>query len=269
MLLISLLLTKFDLVSFASGIQLSNVLFERFDKELLGFLAHDVYLTGDPLVHFLLSLGGVFSFKLLWDLTNFGFCFILWLIYFLFTILSRISKLVLNVKFSLLTLSELDEKVGEAWVTEESLLGFLGVFVHCVSYHLEIDWSSLNHFFDVFLLEVMRQNDGKDGWSELKNLSGVHWALKLFVGIGVWDSLADVEEVFAEVIGLLVEGLFSEVVLDIFEVAIWDWKLGGFVFKRQEEFFKWVFDFITNFLWLIRDLIDQLLRKLIRFDQYL
>ena len=63
----------------------------------------------------------------------------MWLIYFLIHILSRISKLVFDILFSLLTLGELDEKVSKAWVSEEPLLGFLGVFVHGISYHLEVN----------------------------------------------------------------------------------------------------------------------------------
>jgi hypothetical protein len=91
----------------------------------------------------------------------------MWLIYFLFTILSRISKLVLNVHFTLFTLGELNEKVGEARVAEESLFGFLGVLVHGISYHLEVNRSSLNHFLDIFFLEVMAENDGEDSRCEL------------------------------------------------------------------------------------------------------
>lgn len=91
----------------------------------------------------------------------------------------------------------------------------------------------------------MAQNDGKDGGSELKDLGGVHWALKLFIVVTGWDSFTDVEKVFTEVVCLLVKGLFSEVVFDIFEVTIWNWELGRLVVKRQEEFFKRIFDFIT------------------------
>jgi len=153
---------KFTLIWFASWVKLSYVLFEWFNKELLGFLAHDINFGGNSFVHLFLSLGSVFSFDLFGDLTNLGFSSILvmWLIYFLVHILSRISKLVLDVGFSLLTLSELDEKVSKAWVGEEPLFGFLGVLVHGISYHLEVNRSSLNHFLDIFFLEVMAQNDG-------------------------------------------------------------------------------------------------------------
>jgi len=150
------------LICFASHVKLVNFLLKRLDQELLGLFAHDVDLGGDPLVHLLLSLFGVFALEFLGDLADLGFCTILvmWLINFL---LSRISKLVLNVQFSLLTLSELNEKVGEAWVGEESLFSFLGVLVHGVSYHLEIDRSSLHHFLDIFFLEMVAQNDGEHG----------------------------------------------------------------------------------------------------------
>jgi hypothetical protein len=85
----------------------------------------------------------------------------MWLIYFL--VLSRISKLILNVRSTFLTSGKLDEEVGEASVAEEPLLGFLGVLVHGVSYHLEIDRSSLHHFLDIFFLEMVAQNDGEYG----------------------------------------------------------------------------------------------------------
>jgi hypothetical protein len=32
---------------------------------------------------------------------------------------------------------------------------------------LEIDRSSLHHFLDIFFLEMVAQNDGEYGWSEL------------------------------------------------------------------------------------------------------
>lgn len=63
----------------------------------------------------------------------------------------------------MLTLSELDEKVSEAGIIEEPLLSFLGVLVHGVSDHHKIDGSSLDHLLDILLLEVVAQNDGKDG----------------------------------------------------------------------------------------------------------
>ena len=63
----------------------------------------------------------------------------------------------------MLALGELDEKVSEAGVAEEPLLSFLGVLVHSVSDHLEVDRSSLDHFLDILLLEVVAQNDGEDG----------------------------------------------------------------------------------------------------------
>jgi hypothetical protein len=69
------------------------VLLERLHEVVLGFLAHDVNLAGDPLVHFLLSLGCVFPLKFLGDLADLRFCanLVTWLIYFLLSILSRIS----------------------------------------------------------------------------------------------------------------------------------------------------------------------------------
>lgn len=63
----------------------------------------------------------------------------------------------------MLAFSELDEKVSEARIAKEPLLSFLGVLVHSVSDHLEVDRSSLDHLLDIFLLEVMAQNDRKDG----------------------------------------------------------------------------------------------------------
>jgi hypothetical protein len=45
-------------------------LLERLDEELLGLLAHDVDLAGDPLVHLLLSLDGVLAFDFLGNLAD-------------------------------------------------------------------------------------------------------------------------------------------------------------------------------------------------------
>jgi hypothetical protein len=134
-------------------------LFEGLNQELLGLLAHDVDLGGDPLVHLLLSLGGVFALKFLGDLADLGFCanLVMWLIYFFG--LSRISKLVFNVRSTFLTSRKFDEEVGKASVAEEPLLGFLGVLVHGVSDHLEVDRSSSNHLLDILLLEVVAQNN--------------------------------------------------------------------------------------------------------------
>ena len=84
---------KFGLIRLASGIKLSYVLFERFDKEFLSFLAHNFNLAGDSLVHLLLSLSGVLTFNLFGDLPDLWFSsnLVMWLIYFLIHILSRIS----------------------------------------------------------------------------------------------------------------------------------------------------------------------------------
>jgi hypothetical protein len=72
---------------------LIDILLEGLHEELLGFSAHDVDLAGDPLVHLLLPLDGVFALDLLGDLADLGFCanLVMWLIYFLLSILSRIS----------------------------------------------------------------------------------------------------------------------------------------------------------------------------------
>ena len=154
----SLFEVEVKLICFASHVKLVDFLLKRLDQELLGLLAHDVDLGGNPFVHLLLSLFGVFAFDFLGYLTNLGFCTILvmWLINFL---LSRISKLVFDVRSTLLALGKLNEEVGEASVGEEPLLGFLGVLVHGVSDHLEVNRSAGNHLLDIFLLEVMAQND--------------------------------------------------------------------------------------------------------------
>ena len=69
------------------------ILLEGLDKELLGLLAHDVDLAGDPLVHLLLSLDGLFALDFLRDLADLRFCsnLVMWLIYFFPLILSRIT----------------------------------------------------------------------------------------------------------------------------------------------------------------------------------
>lgn len=84
---------KVDLIWLTSQVQLINILLERLHKELLGFLAHDVDLAGDPLVHLLLPLSGVFALEFLGNLADLWFCsnLVMWLIYFLLSILSRIS----------------------------------------------------------------------------------------------------------------------------------------------------------------------------------
>lgn len=71
----------------------------------------------------------------------------------------------------------------------------------------------------------------------MKDLGGVHRALKLFSRVTGGGSLAEVEEVLAEVVGLLEESLLSQVVFDILEVAIGHWELGRFVLERKEELF--------------------------------
>jgi hypothetical protein len=60
----------------------------------------------------------------------------------------------------------------------------------------------------------------------LEDLGRVHWALKLFGRVGGRSLLAQVEEILAEVVGLLEESLLSQVVLDILEVAVGHWELG-------------------------------------------
>ena len=136
----------------------------------------------------------------------------MWLIYFF--VLSRISKLIFNVRSTLLTSREHDEEVSEASVAEEPLLCLLGVLVHGVSDHLEVDGSTLDHLLDIFLLEVVAEHDAQDGGGELKDLRRVHRALQL-LGISLLLLAAQVEQVLAEVVGLLEEGLLPEVVLDI------------------------------------------------------
>ena len=83
-----------------------------------------------------------------------------WLIYFVIHILSRISEFALDIVLTLLALSELDEEVSETWVCEITFLGLLAVLVHGVSDHLEVNSCALDHFPDIFFLEVMAQNDG-------------------------------------------------------------------------------------------------------------
>ena len=161
-----------------------------------------------------MPLGGVFALKFLGDLAYLGFSsnLVMWLIYFF--VLSRISKLIFNVRSTLLTSREHDEEVSEASVAEEPLLCLLGVLVHGVSDHLEVDGSTLDHLLDIFLLEVVAEHDAQDGGGELKDLRRVHRALQL-LGISLLLLAAQVEQVLAEVVGLLEEGLLPEVVLDI------------------------------------------------------
>ena len=89
----------------------------------------------------------------------------MWLIYFF--VLSRISKLIFNVRSTLLTSREHDEEVSEASVAEEPLLCLLGVLVHGVSDHLEVDRGALDHLFDIFLLKVVAKHNGQDSRGKL------------------------------------------------------------------------------------------------------
>ena len=67
---------------------------------------------------------------------------------------------------------------------------------------------------------MVAQNDGEHGGGELEDLGGVHWALELLIGVGFVGSLADGEEVLAEIVCLLEESLLSEIVFDIFQITI-------------------------------------------------
>ena len=67
----------------------------------------------------------------------------------------------------MLALGELDEEEGEAGVIEELLLRFLGVLVHGVSDHLEVDRGALDHLLDIFLLEVVAEHNGQDSRGKL------------------------------------------------------------------------------------------------------
>lgn len=91
---------------------------------------------------------------------GFGTILVKWLIDFGLLVLSRISELLLDIESSLLAFGELDEEVGEARVGEEPLLGLLGVLVHGVSDHLEVNASSLDHLLDILFLEMVAQDDG-------------------------------------------------------------------------------------------------------------
>ena len=64
------LLKTFEL-GLACDIQLMEVFLERFEKEILSFIAHDLDLAGDPLVHFLLSFNGFLGIQFFGDLSNF------------------------------------------------------------------------------------------------------------------------------------------------------------------------------------------------------
>ena len=67
----------------------------------------------------------------------------------------------------MLALCELNEEEGEAGVVEELLLCFLGVLVHGVSDHLEVDRGALDHLFDIFLLKVVAKHNGQDSRGKL------------------------------------------------------------------------------------------------------
>lgn len=55
----------------ALDVELVEIFLVRFEKEVLGFGAHDLDLAGDSFVHFFLSLNSFFSVELLGNLSNF------------------------------------------------------------------------------------------------------------------------------------------------------------------------------------------------------
>jgi hypothetical protein len=67
--ILALLLQKIDLSREVKGFELrlkfhakmKEIFLERFEEEILGFLAHDFDLAGDSLVHFFLSFNGFFG----------------------------------------------------------------------------------------------------------------------------------------------------------------------------------------------------------------
>ena len=71
----------------------------------------------------------------------------------------------------------------------------------------------------------------------MQDLRRVHGALHL-LGITLILLTAEVEEVLAEVVSLLEQGLLPEVVFDVFEVGVGDRELGRLVLQGQEELFK-------------------------------
>ena len=71
----------------------------------------------------------------------------------------------------------------------------------------------------------------------MQDLRRVHGALQL-LGISLILLTAEVEEVLAEVVSLLEQGLLPEVVFDVLEVGVGDRELGRLVLQGQEELFK-------------------------------
>lgn len=119
-------------------------------------------------------------------------------------------------------------------VAEETFLSLLAVFVHGVPYHLEVNCGALDHFFDIFFLEVVAQDYREDCRGEQQNLSGVHGALHLVVLEVQGVPLGDGEQFIAEVVGLLEQGLLSNVVLNALQIRVGDWKLSGLIFEWEE-----------------------------------
>ena len=61
---------EIGLIVGAFHVQLVDFLLEGPNQKVLSLLAHGFDLAGDPLVHLLLPLGGVFAFELLGDLAD-------------------------------------------------------------------------------------------------------------------------------------------------------------------------------------------------------
>lgn len=132
-----------------------HLFFKVFKHDFLGFFAHESDFTDDSFVHFNLSVDLFLCFHI---------CIfaILWLIYFIF------SELICNIIFSSLTACKLDEEECNTWILEESLLSLLAVFIHGVSYKLEVNGCSSCHLLDVFLLEVVTQYDWENWRSKFQ-----------------------------------------------------------------------------------------------------
>jgi hypothetical protein len=126
----------------------------------------------------------------------------------------------------------------------------------------------------------MTQNDGENCRSEEQDLRAVHWTFKLLVSLHLAGLLRDAEQLVAEVVGLLVQSLLTDVVLDALQVRVRYWQLGRFILKGQENSFEALLDFVTKHVrmgqlgylpYLVRlvSQICQFLALLLLFDQYL
>ena len=78
----------------------------------------------------------------------------LWLIYFI-QVLDSFLQFFAYVILTFLACGELDEEKSHARILEVPLFSLFAVLVHCVSYELEVNVTTVYHLFDIIFLKVV------------------------------------------------------------------------------------------------------------------